>query len=601
MPSNPFESGQQQQAPAADPLIGRAAQLSAEASQESLRDARGLYADQRGSRDIQQGTANATLPASVDAGLKFLADTGKDRVQRDTLGRPAELKLATGGLSRYLNDDDYNKYTKNIFDLQDTNEAINAAEGVNNVGALNRAIAAEAGKKSAVTGTTGQATQFATGGTAAAAKTGAAAKPYEHQMIGNTLYYNPMVDVDAGAGDGTTKKVEQNSAFRVLNNQRGKVDAQGNAVMGSDGRQIMEADGSVTIYNAKGVPIGTRNADGTMTGVKNAGVMNAYLNTQKGDPYTAQTAYGSFAKGADGKRGNLWYQGGNAYSAVKDANGNTSLVNSAGKVVAGLNADGTPMGNVKLLRNFASDQNYYDAQDKKAAGATYTDSGTAGGTATEKVLPTDLAGLNGVRKKLERDQVTFGRGMEKQAIDTESARAADVAGTEVTQSISKNRGMAERQMRGMVGYDPNKMARTMNSSGMTLGNTAMLAGSRTNAREGARREVQAVGDANTAAVANAARGMGSQAIAYTGAGNSSNAAGMAGNQSSFGMGQQAGAGLNHGYGTAIQGYGTAGQLMNTQYGNQMQGYGIDQRSADAAAGRSNNMLGTVVGAGVTLY
>jgi len=175
------------------------------------------------------------------------------------------------------------------------------------------------------------------------------------------------------------------------------------------------------------------------------------------------------------------------------------------------------------------------------------------------------------------------RGIEKSAIAAETQRAADDAGTDVTQAISKNNSMLERQGRGMVGFNPNKFARTIASNGVGLQNTALTAGAVNSARENARRGVVAMSDAGTANTINTTRGLPSQAMNWANTGNAQaagvTAAGMApitaNNQTTT---------------TALQGFGTAGQLMNSQYGNQLASYNAQQAN-------SSSGIGSVLGMG----
>lgn len=174
------------------------------------------------------------------------------------------------------------------------------------------------------------------------------------------------------------------------------------------------------------------------------------------------------------------------------------------------------------------------------------------------------------------------RGLEKTAVATESARAADAAGTDVTQAISQNNQMLERQARGMVGFNPNKFARTMASNGVALGNASLRAGAVNSARENARRGVVAASDAGTANTINTTRGLPSQAM----------------NWSASGQGQGNGAAASIATGItannaaaspAFQGWNQAGQLANAQFGNQLASYNAQQQNSSSGLGGALGM------------
>lgn len=168
------------------------------------------------------------------------------------------------------------------------------------------------------------------------------------------------------------------------------------------------------------------------------------------------------------------------------------------------------------------------------------------------------------------------RGLENTAIDTESARAADAAGTDVTQAISSNNQMLERQARGMVGFNPNKFARTMASNGIALGNASLRAGGINAARENARRGVVAASDAGTANTINTTRGLPSQAMNWANTGqNQGNGA--------VGNGVTGITANNVAVAPALQGWGQVGQLGMAKYNAEMNAYNTNQNS-DGGAG-----------------
>lgn len=484
-------------APSPDPLVGQAAQRSADLAEK-------VYADNKGWLEELKPIIRDNMATQTAASKDAFAQSRIDRADYNTLGRPAIKQQAIGhGLARYVDDATAN----NLYDLYATREGLVSKAGD--------------------TGTAGSSSVVAANGVTSAGGSSRAATGTGGMISYNGKLYTPN---EFGAG-------------MVY---RGSGDSPSNSNTAYD--QHLNSPEALAAAKAAGYNF---NADGTYTtttGTQTGG--SAASVTQSGVPAAVLSSSGPIAfTRADGTPAAT-----SADSALKSINAwrGTSNKSAAANVQAQIAALQSAGYELKQDAN----GNYSFASTPQTRLATAT---------------------------AENDKAIWNaeRGLEKVAVDAETRRAADDAGTDVTQAISKNNSMLERQGRGMVGFNPNKFARTIASNGIGLQNKALTAGAVNTARENARRGVVAMSDAGTANTINTTRGLPSQSMnwANTGQnqGNSAVATGMvpitANNQTTA---------------TALQGFGTAGQLSNAQYGNQLASYNAQQ-------GNSSSGIGSVLG------
>jgi len=198
--------------------------------------------------------------------------------------------------------------------------------------------------------------------------------------------------------------------------------------------------------------------------------------------------------------------------------------------------------------------------------------GFAQSQADREWMLTRRAMLSGVQDRLVQDARDFDRAQRTDELAAE-------AGADVNAAAANARDQSQRAMTRM-GVMPGSGRAAAQDARMVLGQTAMLAGAKNNARRAARAEGYALTDRAT----NALAGYPAMGMQATGAG-----AGLA--ASGVNIVNAAGAGMNAGYGAAA---GVAGQMGSNATG--MYGAQASYKNAQDQLAAQNDPWNTILGA-----
>jgi hypothetical protein len=231
-----------------------------------------------------------------------------------------------------------------------------------------------------------------------------------------------------------------------------------------------------------------------------------------------------------------------------------------------------------------------------------------------------------VIRNAEQQQAANRRQMASMGVDPRSGRFAGVdratsldtalaaAGAENTaRDTIRQQGLALRGQAAQVGQSVQQMGAQARSMGMQARGAALAAntGAKAQAMQAKNLGLAAAGIGNSSAslgIGNQSAGNGNVAVSQQGAGYTGLGLGLNAGQAAIGgMGAgnanffQNNAGMNAGFGGAMQGYANQGNILNAQYGNQLQAWGMqNQANAQSSAGMGS-AFGTIVGAGITAF
>ena len=546
-------------APSPDPLVGKAAQQSADLADR-------VYADNKEWLGELKPIIRENIATQTDAARRANEQAKIDRADYNTYGRPAIQRQAIGhGLTRYVDD----ATAGNLYDLYAQRNGFMKAPAASSV-------QSSAGSAASVAAKTGTSAAGSAGGLI--------------NYSGKLYSPNEFAGMVQGAMGslGPNSGMVTNNGISLANALPGADEALKAAGYSFDGNGVVPINPATSPAASTVAATGTSSdLSGTTAEVRRSDgfpVQASSQNPQQLDALLKSAGIGSFAApkyavsftGSDGSSVSE-----SPESAVRSINAWRGTSNPAAKANAAAKLKALQDSGYKLITNpdgsyaFDGDPKQQYAALTKTARDTYDAQVASVAKAAGVSTPADQAANEKAIWQAEN-------GLEKTAINTESQRAADAAGTDVTQAISKNNAMMERGMRGMVGFNPTKFARTMASPGVNLGNTALLAGGVNSARENARREVVGMSDTGTANTINTTRGLPAQAMNWTNTGTASG-------NSAVGNGMTAIQANNSAAAPAFQGWGLSGQLANAQYGNQLAAWNANNQNSSSGLGTALGM------------
>ncbi len=559
-------------APAADPLVGQAAKQSADLADQ-------VYADNKEWLGELKPILRENM-ATQTAASKLAYDQSKtDVADYNTYGRTAMQRQAIGhGLLNYVSPEErsalYDLYASKGDSVR-ANQAATAASGTG-LGTVTTSAAPAAATAQAAAGGAG------TGG-----------------LINyNGKLYSPNEFTSLVQGSmgsmGPNSGMVTNSGISLANTLPGADEALKAAGYSFNGNGVVQAAStpgttSGPVTSSGGYPTQSTTATVASSGTGGKAQLDALLKSS-GVSYVAPK-YNVSYKISDGTTATE-----SPEKAIASINKWAGTSNKAAAFNIESKRKALEAAGYKLTKN--EDGTYAFDGDPKEQFATITKAKKdAYDTQVETIAQKAGIKTDSVLKAAEatNDKAIFNAetGLVDKAVATESQRAADAAGTDATQAISKNNAMMLRQAGGMTGFDPNKFARVAASTGVNLGNTAMMAGGVNAARENARREVIAADGAGTANTINTTRGLASQSINFANSGQSQG-------NSAASNGTAAITANNAAAAPAFQGWGQAGQLMNTSFTNQSNAWNAQQSNRNQESAGLGSMIG-MIGRGALTY